>query len=97
MYRVPASTIPDPTGALPARPLAPAPGTLGLLLSWIELCMKIVHPADPGTTGVEPDGQEPISGEGWSSLFWELETRPLRLWSNSVFSIMRFPPELVPE
>src|SRR2546421_6131806 len=55
-YCVPASTIPAPTGAAPASPPGPAPGTLGLLLSCTLSCMKIVQPTAPGTAGVEPAG-----------------------------------------
>src|SRR5436309_4321330 len=42
MYSVPARTMPDPTGDDPASPL-PAPGTFGLLLSWMKLCSNTVQ------------------------------------------------------
>src|SRR5262249_22195166 len=96
MYSVPASTIPVPIGAEPARP-EPLPGTSALLLSWIQLLMQIVQPTGPGTAGLAPAGQRPIGGDGRSSLFCEFETRPVLLWSNSPFWMIRFPPEFVPE
>ena len=59
--------------------------------------MKIVQPTAPGTAGLEPAGQSPICGDGRSSLFCEFETSPVLLLSNSLFWMMRLPPELVPE
>ena len=46
---------------------------------------------------VAPFGQAPSCGEGASSLFWLLVSKPSLLWSNSEFSITSGPPEFVPE
>src|SRR5690242_13972201 len=73
--RPPATTIPVPTGPSSA---VPAPGTFGLLLSWIQLSRKNVHervPLDPG--------HEPSCGGGASSLFWLFVEMPVLLWSHS--------------
>src|SRR5438874_4677399 len=95
MLRVPASTTPVPTGAEPASPL-PEPGTLGLLLLRKRLNRKIVHDRVPSGPRACL-GHFPFCGDGLSSLFCEFETRPVLLWENRECSMMRRPPELVPE
>src|SRR5437763_887644 len=86
-YVLPPSTSPVPTGAPPESP-EPLPGTFGLLLSWILLLVQTVQDAVPSGP-VCPGGQRPICGEGQSSLFWELLTRPVLLLSHSLLSTSR--------
>src|SRR6476659_3037088 len=86
--RTPARTMPVPTGVNAA---VPAPGTLGLLLSWNELPSMNVHERDVLV------GHQPSAGDGASPLFWLLEIRPVLLWSHSESTIRRWPPEFVPE
>ena len=59
-------------------------------MSWMKLFRMNVH--EPF-----PSGQAPSWGEGWSSLFRLFGTMPVRLRSNSLFSMIRWPPEFVPE
>src|SRR6266516_1190521 len=87
--------MPVPTGAPPESP-EPLPGTFGLLLSWILLLVQTVQDWVPSGP-VCPLGQSPICGEGQSSLFWELLTRPVLLLSHSLLSTCRYPPALVLE
>src|SRR5919108_18979 len=93
LLRSPDSTIPLPTGPVPATPVV---GTFGLLLSCTrffvnsqQLCVP-VGPVSPAL------GHTPSCGEGASSLFWLLLTKPDLLLLNSEFWIVRCPPELVP-
>ncbi len=44
-----------------------------------------------------PPGQRPSCGEGQSSLFWLLVSKPSLFLSNSEFLMMSLPPEFVPE
>src|SRR5918911_942539 len=97
MCRVPARTMPVPTGAPPDRLLGLLPGTFALLFSCTLLCSKTVQPVAPLTGGDEPLGHAPSCGAGWSSLFCEFAVRPVLLWSNSVFLMTKLPPALVPE
>src|SRR5438067_641262 len=93
LLRSPASTTPVPTGPASAAPVV---GTLGLLLSCTEFFLnsqQLWVPVGP----VSPFGQFPSCGEGWSSLFWLLLTKPDLLLLNSEFWIVRCPPEFVPE
>src|SRR5690242_19432064 len=83
VYVLPASTMPVPTGAPPARP-EPLPGTFGLLLSWMSLFIQTVHDWVPRAP-VSPGGHSPICGEGQSSLFCELLTRPVLLLSQTLW------------
>ena len=46
---------------------------------------------------VPPFGQAPSWGEGESSLFWLLVSKPSLLLSNSEFLITSGPPAFVPE
>ena len=75
-----------PTGAPPASP-DPLPGTFGLLLSWIVLLVQTVHDGVPRNPF--PDWQSPICGEGQSSLFCELLTRPVLFLSHSLLATRR--------
>ena len=61
---------------------------MGSLLSWMELFIQTVHDRVPSAP-VCPEGHRPIWGEGQSSLFCELLTRPLLLWSHSLWAISR--------
>src|SRR2546422_10533502 len=91
--RPPEITTPLPTGPFPATPVV---GTLGLLLSCTEFFVnsqQLCVPVGP----VPPFGHSPSCGEGASSLFWLLLTKPDLLLLNSEFWMIRCPPELVPE
>src|SRR5438128_2812287 len=93
LLRSPASTTPLPTGPASAAPVL---GTLGLLLSCTRFLVnsqQLCVPVGP----VSPFGHFPSWGEGWSSLFWLLLTKPDLLLLNSEFWIVRCPPEFVPE
>src|SRR4051794_33834521 len=91
--RPPAITTPLPTGPASAEPVV---GTFGLLLSCTEFLVKSQQECVP-VGPVPPFGQAPSCGEGASSLFWLLVTKPDWLLSNSEFWMTRCPPELVPE
>src|ERR1051326_488633 len=92
-FRPPASTIPVPTGPNAAEPAA---GTSGLLLSWMKFPRNRVQECEPvGPT--PPPGQTPSCGEGASSLFWLLVEMPVLLPFHSESSMIRWPPEFVPE
>src|SRR5436309_11273214 len=86
-YVLPANTMPVPTGAPPESP-EPLPGTFGLLLSWRLLLVQTVQDFVPSGP-VCPSGQRPICGDGQSSLFCELLTRPVLLLSHSLLSTCR--------
>src|SRR5664279_3272886 len=68
--RPPATTTPAPTSP---RPL---PGTLRLLLSWIQLPVMTMH--EPW-----PDGHAPFCGAGRSPLLWLLVSMPSPLSFHS--------------
>src|SRR5436305_7550039 len=82
-YVLPARTMPVPTGAPPDNP-DPLPGTFGLLLSWMSLLIQTVHDCVPSAPDW-PGGHNPICGDGQSSLFCELLTRPVLLLSHSLW------------
>src|SRR3954469_4255206 len=94
LSRPPEIDIPVPTGPAAA---APTPGTFGLLLSCTKLCVNTQHEWVWVVELVPPAGHAPSCGEGESSLFWLLVSKPSLLWSNSEFSTTRRPPEFVPE
>src|SRR4051794_39943354 len=85
--------MPVPVGAPPDSP-EPLPGTFGLLLSWMLLFVHAVHDCVPSGP-VSPGGHRPICGEGQSSLFCELLTRPVLLLSPSLWSPQGNPPAFV--
>src|SRR5947209_8070586 len=86
-YVLPARRRPVPTGAPPESP-EPLPGTSGLLLSCTLLFIHTVQDCVPSTP-VCPVGQRPTCGDGQSSLFCELLTRPVLLLSHSLFATSR--------
>src|SRR5438034_8536970 len=90
----PESTTPLPTGPAPATPVV---GTLGLLLSCTEFFVNSQQLCEPVGPVSPAFGHEPSWGEGASSLFWLLLTKPDLLLLNSEFWMIRCPPEFVPE
>src|SRR5262245_48782081 len=92
-FRPPASTMPVPTGPNAAEP---AFGTFGLLLSWMKFPRKSVQECEPVGPTPSP-GHAPSCGEGASSLFWLLVEMPVLLSFHSESSMIRWPPEFVPE
>src|ERR1700730_13047749 len=93
LLRSPESTIPLPTGPASALPVL---GTFGLLLSCTRFFVNSQQ-FDVPVGPFSPFGHCPFCGEGWSSLFWLLLTKPAWLLLNSEFWIVRWPPEFVPE
>src|SRR5258707_14330838 len=82
--RPPDTDIPVPVGPLAATPM---PGTLGLLLSRTWLCMNTQQEWVCVIGLMPPLGQAPSCGEGQSSLFWPLVSKPSLLLSHTEFSI----------
>src|SRR3984893_7159418 len=94
LLRSPASTTPLPTGPASAEPVD---GTFGLLLSCTRFLVNSQQLGEPVGPFSPLLGHFPSCGEGWSSLFWLLLTKPDLLLLNSEFWIVRCPPEFVPE
>src|SRR6478672_10485750 len=97
-FRPPPSVMP-----VPSRPGAPSEvGVPPLLFStirlWIITQQMFLRWAPGGGDGFfAPAGQIPSCGGGASSLFWLVVATPSSLLLNSVFSIVRWPPEFEPE
>ena len=89
----PDTVMPVPTGS----PDSPAPGALGLLLSWTKLSMNTQHEWVWVMALIPPNGQAPFWGGGGSPPLWVLVSNPSLLSSNCELSKTRVPPELVPE
>src|SRR5438270_3604362 len=76
--RPPEMTTPLPTGPASAEPVV---GTFGLLLSCTVFFVNSQQECVP-VGPIPPLGQAPSCGEGASSLFWLLVTKPDWLLSN---------------